>query len=95
MFSEVHVKCPVILICPSGDALHAWHPERSTWKLTVDSLINPYYCFVGHHGPVHQINSDQGTNFVGGKNELHRPSLTTSKYDMRFYKETATGWITK
>ncbi|XP_068756175.1 uncharacterized protein [Montipora capricornis] len=39
-------------------------------SLTADSFINAYRHFVGRRGPDCQIRSDQGTTFVGAKNEL-------------------------
>ena len=41
-------------------------------SLTADSFINACRRFVGRRGPVRQIRSDQGTNFVGEKNELQQ-----------------------
>ena len=39
-------------------------------SLTADSFINSYCRFVGRRGPVCQIRSDQGTNFISVRNEL-------------------------
>ena len=41
-------------------------------SMTADSFISAYRRFVGHHGPIRQIRSDQGTNFVGARNELQQ-----------------------
>ena len=41
-------------------------------SLTTDSFMNAYRRFVGRRGPVRQIRSDQGTNFVGERNELQQ-----------------------
>lgn len=50
-------------------ASRAVHLEVAN-SLTADSFINAYSCFVSRRGPVRQIHSDQGTNFVGVRNEL-------------------------
>ena len=38
-------------------------------SLTTDSFINAYRRFICRRGPVRQLRSDRGTNFVGAKNE--------------------------
>ncbi|XP_068674508.1 uncharacterized protein [Montipora foliosa] len=53
------------------DRLRAVHLEVAN-SLTADSFINAYRRFVGRRGPVRQIRSDQGTNFVGAKNKLQQ-----------------------
>ena len=50
-------------------------------SLTTDSFLNPYRCSIGHRGPVRQLRSDQGTNFVGTSNEL-KAALTEMNQDM-------------
>lgn len=37
--------------------------------MSTDALINGLRCFIAIRGTVHQIKSDQGSNFVGAKNE--------------------------
>ena len=39
-------------------------------SLKTDSFINALRCFICCPGPIRQMRSDQGTNFVGAKKEL-------------------------
>ena len=50
-------------------ALRAIHLETST-SLETDAFINALCHFICRRGPIHQLRSDQGTNFVGAKHEL-------------------------
>lgn len=47
----------------------AIHLEVS-YSMTLNSFISAYHRFVGCRGPFRQIQSDQGTNILGAKNEL-------------------------
>ena len=59
----------VLFTCLSSRAIHL---EVSN-SLTTDSFLNSYCRFVGRRGPVRQLRSDQGTNFIGAMNELQQP----------------------
>ena len=58
----------VLFTCLASRAVHL----EVANSLTADSFINAYRRFVGRRGPVRQIRSDQGSNSVGARNELHQ-----------------------
>ena len=56
----------VIFTCMSSRAVHIEQLD----DMTTDTFINALRCFIAIRGPVQQLRSDQGTNFVGARNEL-------------------------
>ena len=56
----------MILTCMSSRAVHIEQLDN----MTTDAFINALRCFTAIRGPVQQLRSDQGSNFVGAKNEL-------------------------
>lgn len=50
-------------------ALRAVHIETAN-SLETDSFINALRRFISRRGPIRQLRSDQGTNFVGARTEL-------------------------
>ena len=58
----------VLFTCLSSRAIHL----EVLNTMTTDSFLNAYHQFVSHHGPVRQLQSDQGSNFIGAMNELQR-----------------------
>ena len=56
----------VLFTCMASRAVHI----KVADTLEMDSFISALHRFVCRRGPVHQLCSDQGTNFVGAKTEL-------------------------
>lgn len=63
---SVHKRYGLLFTCFSSRAVHI---EMLT-DMTADSFINALRCFIAMRGTVQQLRSDQGSNFVGAKNEL-------------------------
>ena len=56
----------LLFTCFSSRAIHIEMLE----DMSTDSFINGLRCFIAIRGAVRQIKSDQGSNFLGAKNEL-------------------------
>ncbi|PFX14897.1 hypothetical protein AWC38_SpisGene20907 [Stylophora pistillata] len=62
---KIHNVSQLIVRCCHERLAHAVSNSLAT-----DSFLNAYRRFVGRRGPVRQLRSDQGTNFIGAMNEL-------------------------
>ena len=58
----------VLFTCLASRAVHL----EVASSLSTDSFLNAYRRFVGRRGPVQQLRSDQGTNFIGVRNKLQQ-----------------------
>ena len=59
-------KYAVIFTCMNSRAVHIEVLD----DMTTDAFLNVLRCFIDIRGPVHQLRSDQGSNFAGARNEL-------------------------
>lgn len=61
-----HKRYGLLFTCFSSRAIHIEMLDN----MSTDAFINSLRCFIALRGTVRQIKCDQGTNFVGAKNEL-------------------------
>ena len=61
-------RCGVLCTCMASRAIHL----EVSHTMETDSFINAFRRFVNRRGPVRQLRSDQGTNFIGAKRELQQ-----------------------
>ncbi|KAL1268410.1 hypothetical protein QQF64_033773 [Cirrhinus molitorella] len=71
----------LLFTCLSSRAVHLEMLE----DLTTDAFLNALRCFIAIRGAVRQIRSDQGTNFVGAKNELEKGLMNLDKERISTY----------
>ncbi|XP_047483301.1 uncharacterized protein LOC125035146 [Penaeus chinensis] len=81
----------VLFTCMASRAIHL----ETANTLETDSFLSAYKRFIGRRGPVRQLRSDQGTNFVGAKNELQQclQEMDQEKLKGELLKENC-DWIT-
>ncbi|XP_058471988.1 uncharacterized protein LOC131445137 [Solea solea] len=70
-----HKRYGLLFTCLSSRAIHIEMLE----DLTTDAFLNALRCFIAIRGAVRQIRSDQGTNFLGAKNELKKGLMALDK----------------
>ncbi|MGH0125412.1 UNVERIFIED_CONTAM: hypothetical protein FKN15_068962 [Acipenser sinensis] len=79
----------VIFTCMSIRAVHIEVIE----SLDTSSFVNALRRFISVRGPVKQIRSDRGTNFIGACKELKIPSNIDSACVERYLSEQGCTWV--
>ncbi|XP_015748349.1 PREDICTED: uncharacterized protein LOC107328140 [Acropora digitifera] len=80
----------VLFTCLSSRAIHL----KVSATLETDSFINALRRFINRRGPVRTIRCDQGSNFVGAKNELQKTLSSMDQTRVRhFLLERNYDWI--
>lgn len=80
----------VVFSCLSSRAVHL----EVACSLSTDSFINAYRRFVCRRGSARQIFCDQGTNLVGGSNELREALLQMqSDHLQREFAKNGCDWV--
>ena len=69
------IKCyGVIFTCMASRAIHVELVDN----MTTDAFLNALRCFIAIRGPIRQLRSDKGSNFVGAANELSKAMSESS-----------------
>ncbi len=76
-----HKRYGLLFTCLCSRAVHIEMLE----DMTTDALINALRCFLAIRGAVRHIRSDQGSNFVGAKNEMERALKDMNKERVAAY----------
>ena len=84
-------KYVALFTCMASRAVHL----EVTNTLETDSFLNALRRFICRRGPVRQLRSDQGTNFIGAKRELREAlqSMDHSNISVELLKEKC-DWMT-
>ncbi|XP_073732301.1 uncharacterized protein [Misgurnus anguillicaudatus] len=81
---KVYKRYGLLFTCLCSRAVHIEMLE----DMTTDTFINALRCFIAIRGAVRHIRSDQGSNFVGAKNELEKAMKDVSNERVAAYLAT-------
>jgi len=65
---KVQQRYGLIFTCMASRAVHLELLD----DISTDTFINSLRCFIAMRGPIRQLRSDRGTNFIGAANEFHK-----------------------
>ncbi|XP_067945018.1 uncharacterized protein [Watersipora subatra] len=73
----------VIFTCMASRAIHIEVID----DMSADAFINALRCFIAIRGPIRQIHTDRGTNFIGAANELRKALAESSNSKLSMYAQ--------
>ena len=76
-------KYGLLFTCMSSRAVHI----EALDDMSTDAFLNALRCFIALRGPVRQLRSDQGSNFIGAHNELAKAFKEITDDRVRRYLE--------
>ncbi|XP_067929655.1 uncharacterized protein [Watersipora subatra] len=65
-------KYGAIFVCMASKAIHI----KVVDDMTTDAFLNALRCLIAIRGPIRQQHTDNGSNFIGAANELHKEMQT-------------------
>ena len=86
-----HKKYGLLITCMACRAIHVEMMD----DMSTDTFINALRCFIALRGPVRQIRSDQGSNFMGAQNVLRNALQEMKEEKLRnFFAEQQCDFVT-
>jgi hypothetical protein len=63
-------------------------------SMTTDAFINALRCFISIRGPIRELRTDRGTNFIGAANELSKAIKEGNPKMQHFAQENHFDFVT-
>jgi len=83
-------KYGVIFTCMASRAIHIELVD----DLSTNAFINALRCFIAIRGPIRQLHTEGGTNFIGAANELASVVKETTRKIESFSESNSFEWVT-